>query len=66
MPKKLVKTLTQTFKKGEVYNFADGDELLPKHEYTHYFENSDEDFGGEWKAEDKCKKSVKVVVKIYE
>ena len=65
---KLIKTLTQTFKKGEIYNLADSDDLIPKHEYTTYFENSDEDTltdGGEWCAEDKCKKSFKVVTKIY-
>lgn len=66
MAKKLVKTLEQTFIKGNIYNFANGDELLPKEEYINYFENSDEEFKGEWKAMDRCKKTVKIVVKIYE
>ncbi len=38
MGKKLIKTVTQTFIKGETYNFADGDLNLPKHDYTTYFE----------------------------
>lgn len=63
---KLVKTLEETYYEGQVYNLAEGDELLPKFEYINYFENSDEDFGGETNAEDRCKKSCKVVVKIYE
>ena len=65
---KLIKTLTQTFKKDEIYILADGDDLIPKHEYGTYFENTDEDTltdGGEWRAEDRCKKSFKVVAKIY-
>jgi len=63
---KLVKTLEENFKRGQIYNFADGETLLPKLEHCNYFENSDEDFGGEWMAEDRCKKSVRIVVKIYE
>ena len=67
MCKKLVKTKTQEYKKGEIYNLADGDLNLPKHDYTTYFENNDDDeFEGEWKAMDRCKKSFKVVTKIYE
>ncbi len=63
---KKVKQLQQTFKAGEVYHLAEGDELLPKYEYAEYFENSDEHFGGERDAQDRCKKTVKVVVTIYE
>lgn len=65
---KLVKTLTRSFEKGEIYNTADVDDLIPRHEYGNYFENSDESFlreGGEWCAEDRCKKSFKIVAKIY-
>lgn len=65
---KLIKTLTETYKKGNIYNLADGIDLIPKLEYADYFENSDEDAlteGGEWCAEDKCKKSFKIVTKIY-
>lgn len=67
--KKLVKIIRRTYKKGEVYNFADGDDLIPKYLYRDYFENSDETRlteDGEWMAEDRCKKSLTIVVKIYE
>jgi len=63
---KLVKTIIQEYKKGEIYNLADGDINLPKYDYTVYFENSDEELEGEWMAMDKCKKSFKVITKIYE
>jgi hypothetical protein len=65
---RLVKTLTQTFKKGQIYNFAEGDDLIPKYEYKEYFENSDEGDlpeGGEWCAEDRCIKSFKIITKLY-
>jgi hypothetical protein len=62
---KLVKTQTQTFKKDETYNMADGDLNLPKGEYTKYFECTDDDLDGEWMAMDRCKKTFKVVTKIY-
>ena len=65
---KLIKTIIKTFKKGEVYNLADDDHNIPKYDYTTYFENTDEDRltdGGEWCAEDRCKKSFKVITKIY-
>lgn len=61
---KLVKTETQTYKKGEVYNLADGELNLPKLEYNKYFEGA-EDIEGEWMAMDRCKKTFKVVTKIY-
>jgi len=63
---KLIKTEIQKYEKGKVYNLADGDMNLPKHDYTTYFENNEEYFDGEWMAMDKCKKSFKVVTKIYE
>lgn len=66
MLKKLVKTEIQEFKKGETYNLAEGDMNLPKYEYFKYFENSDDEIEGEWMAMDRCKKSFKVVTKIYE
>lgn len=65
---KLETTVTEVFKKGEIYNLADGDLLLPKSEYSKYFENSDESSlteGGEWMAEDRCIKSFKTILKIY-
>tara|TARA_R110000744_G_C19029480_1_gene525225 strand:+ start:357 stop:560 length:204 start_codon:yes stop_codon:yes gene_type:complete len=63
---KLVKTETQTYKKGQVYNLADGGLNLPKNEYTNYFgTGEDEELEGEWMAMDKCKKTFKVVTKIY-
>jgi hypothetical protein len=61
---KLVKTETQTYHKGQVYNLADGDLNLPKYEYTNYFECAD-GIDGEWMAMDRCKKTFKVVTKIY-
>lgn len=64
---KLVKTEIQNYKKGEEYNLAEGDLNLPKNEYTNYFENAEsDDIDGEWMAMDRCKKSFKVVTKIYE
>ena len=60
---KLIKTETQTFKKGEAYNMADGDLNLPKGEYTKYFECTDEDLDGEWMAMDKCKKHLRQLLK---
>jgi hypothetical protein len=63
---KLVKTETQTYKKGKVYNLAEGDLNLPKNEYINYFgTEEDEELEGEWMAMDKCKKTFKVVTKIY-
>lgn len=62
---KLAKTEVQVYKKGETYNLADGDLNLPKNEYLNYFENSDEEIQGEWMAMDRCKKTFKVVTKIY-
>ena len=65
---KLITTITQIYKKGEIYNLAEADHNIPKYEYTKYFENSDEDRltkNGEWCAEDRCKKTFKVVTKIY-
>jgi hypothetical protein len=66
MCKKLVKTVIQEYKKGEIYNLANSDINLPKYDYTTYFENSDEELEGEWMAMDKCKKSFRVITKIYE
>lgn len=64
---KLIKTEVQTYKKGEEYNLAEGDLNLPKNEYTNYFENAEsDDIDGEWMAMDRCKKSFKVITKIYE
>ena len=65
MAKKLIKTITETYKKDKIYNLADGHQI-PREYYSDYFENSDDDFGGEWAAEDKCIKTVTVVSKIYE
>lgn len=56
----------QIYKKGKSYNLADGDINLPKHQYTEYFENTDDDeIEGEWKAMDICKKSFCVITKTY-
>lgn len=64
---KLVKTEIQVYKKGQEYNLAEGDLNLPKNEYINYFENAESDeIDGEWMAMDRCKKSFKVVTKIYE
>jgi len=62
---KVVKTETQRFTKGETYNLADGDLILPKYDYSTYFENTNEEIEGEQYAMDRCKKSFKVVTKIY-
>jgi hypothetical protein len=69
MSRKLVKTIKQSFKKGVIYNLADGEDIIPKLEYRKYFANSDEDIlteHGEWCAEDLCIKSVTIELKIYE
>ena len=63
---KLIKTEIQNYKKGEVYNLSEGDLNLPKYEYSNYFENApDNEIAGEWMAMDRCKKTFKVVTKIY-
>lgn len=65
---KLEKTIILQFKKGKIYNLAENDPLIPKEEYSKYFQNTDEAYltdDGEWMAEDLCIKSVKVEVKLY-
>jgi len=69
MAKKLIKEIKESYTKGKVYNLADGDDLIPKLLYTNYFENTDESYlteDGEWMAEDRCKKSVTFVLRVYE
>jgi len=64
---KIVKKIEHNYKKGKVYNLADGCQI-PREEYAKYFENTNEDIlteDGEWCAEDRCKKTVKVITILY-